>query len=119
MAKLVKDKETEAVFDDWVEQEYKDSDTDAWTQVCDSCAKKHHLLDSYLETGAGQGICGVKGCSNEADHYYDFAKALVMPTPRKTTRKTKKRARQVPSVTTTRVVSPTGYGRYMHPPEHT
>jgi len=73
----VKDKETGAVFDDWIEYEDKESDTDTWTQVCDACAKCLHLLDSYLEVGAGQGICGVVGCQNEADHYYDFTREEV------------------------------------------
>jgi hypothetical protein len=84
---LVKDKETGTVFNDWVEKEYKDSDTDTWTQVCDECARKHHLLDSYLEIDAGQGICGVKGCSKEADHYYDFTRVPILPTKKTAGRK--------------------------------
>ena len=73
---LVKDKETGTVFDDWVEveEEYKDSGHDTWTQVCDTCAKKHHLPSSRLSIGEGHGICGVKGCDKESDHYYDFTK---------------------------------------------
>jgi len=70
-ANRIKDKETEAVFDDWT-IDNDDTDTGAWTQVCDDCAKRLHLLDSYLEIGAGDGICGVEGCQKEADHYYDF-----------------------------------------------
>ena len=76
MKKLIKDKETDAIFDDFVNDE-RVEETDMWTQVCDKCAKKYHLLDSYLEIGAGEGICGVDGCSNEADHYYDFTGVKV------------------------------------------
>jgi hypothetical protein len=66
------DKETGTLFDDYTLQSIEEFDTDTWTQVCDKCAKEHCLLDSYLETGAGHGICGVLGCNNESDHYYDF-----------------------------------------------
>lgn len=77
---LAIDKETGTCFDDWT-NEYggdlenpSEFDCDSWTQVCDSCAKKFHLLDSYLSIGeAPDGtICGVKGCNNLAEHYYDF-----------------------------------------------
>jgi hypothetical protein len=71
----VKDVETGTIFDDYVYQDKGDEyDTDAWTQVCESCAQKHHLLDSYLEIGAAPAgtTCGVLGCHNEAEHYYDF-----------------------------------------------
>jgi len=74
----VKDKETGTVFDDFVIQDVEEGyDTDTWTQVCDECAKKHHLLDSYLDIGGGNGICGVKGCDKESDHYYDFNREEV------------------------------------------
>lgn len=66
------DKETKCKFDDYVEQGSKDFDTSHWTQVCDECATKHGLLDSYLDINAGSGICGVLDCNNESDHYYDF-----------------------------------------------
>lgn len=69
------DKETGTRFDDWVYNDKgEDYDTDTWSQVCDKCAKKFHLLDSYLAEGeAPEGtICGIEGCNNEADHYYDF-----------------------------------------------
>lgn len=75
MSKNLKDKNTNCKFDDYVEyseQEAEEYGTDAWTQVCDECSKKHNLLDSYLDTGSGNGICGVVGCQNESDHYYDF-----------------------------------------------
>lgn len=68
------DKETNTVFDDFYKQDDVSMhfDTSHWTQVCDSCATKHKLLDSYLDIGSGHGICGVKGCNNQSDHYYDF-----------------------------------------------
>ena len=70
---MIKDKDSTATFDDSVEQpEEEYYGTTHWTQVCDSCAKKHHLVDSYLDIGSGHGICGVSGCEREADHYYDF-----------------------------------------------
>ena len=69
----VKDKETGAIFDDFVYQcPSEEYDTDAWTQVCDKHAKKFGLIDSYFEEGAGHGICGIVGCYKESDHYYDF-----------------------------------------------
>ena len=71
----MKDKNSTAEFDDYVKQDHDGHEYDEthWTQVCDTCAKKHHLLDSFLSVGGGGGlICGVLGCNNEADHYYDF-----------------------------------------------
>lgn len=71
--KPIKDSDSEAIFDDYVLQPEEDVyGTTHWTQVCNACAKRLHLLDSYLDTGSGSGVCGVLGCSNEADHYYDF-----------------------------------------------
>jgi len=77
MGKILIDKETGCKFDDFVEYseneiENCEYDTNAWTQVCHECAKKYHLLDSYLDIGSGSGICGVVGCKNESEHYYDF-----------------------------------------------
>jgi len=69
---MITDIETGTYFDDYTENPITDFDTTHWTQVCDECAKKHHLLDSYLAIGDGSGICGVVGCNNESDHYYDF-----------------------------------------------
>lgn len=67
------DKETGTRFDDWVWNEpHEEFVCEVWTQVCDKCAKKHGLLDSYLDLGSGHGICGVVGCNRESDHYYDF-----------------------------------------------
>ena len=69
------DKITGTLFDDFTLQnagDDEDFDTDTWTQVCDKCASEHHLHDSYLDIGAGHGICGVLGCNSQSDHYYDF-----------------------------------------------
>jgi hypothetical protein len=42
-----------------------------WSQVCQHCVDKYHIDHSKLDD-AGSGICGVSGCSNEADYYIDF-----------------------------------------------
>lgn len=75
----LKDKNSTAIFDDWVgnpsgpdHRGVKEFEMSAWTQVCNDCAKYHCLLDSYLDIGAGVGICGVLGCNQSAHHYYDF-----------------------------------------------
>ena len=44
---------------------------DLWSQICSECAHNHELDDSFLDE-AGGGICGVVGCSREADYYVDF-----------------------------------------------
>jgi len=67
------DKVTGTLFDDFTNQpEEYEFDTDTWTQVCDRCAKEHRLPDKGLDKGCGYGICGVLGCNEESDHYYDF-----------------------------------------------
>lgn len=53
-------------FDDVVEGEYN-----VWSQVCNACVEKHNIPKGLLDD-AGQGICGVVGCENEADYYIDF-----------------------------------------------
>lgn len=53
------------VFDD-----FGDGET-MWSQICQGCVDKHNISDTFLDD-AGQGICGVKGCQNEADYYIDF-----------------------------------------------
>lgn len=54
------------VFDDYTIGEYG-----VWSQVCDECARKHSMPRNLLDENGG-GICGVKGCWNEADNYIDF-----------------------------------------------
>lgn len=77
-AAMIKDSETGAVFDDYTAQSAdEDYDTTHWTQVCEECARKHKLLDAYLDLNTGNGICGVHGCANDADHYYDFTGEAV------------------------------------------
>lgn len=74
----IKDKNTNTIFDDYVNNDWGDGfGMPYWTQVCESCAKKHHLLDSYLDINSGHGICGVQGCNELADHYYDFEGEIV------------------------------------------
>ena len=69
---MITDIETGVKFEDYTENAINDFDTTYWTQVCDQCAKKYGLLDSYLSIGDGSGICGVVGCNSDSDHYYDF-----------------------------------------------
>lgn len=42
-----------------------------WAGICQECVTKHNISEKYLDEG-GSGICGVAGCSNEADYYIDF-----------------------------------------------
>ena len=44
-----------------------------WSQVCNCHTKKLNISELMLDE-AGQGICGVIGCENEADYYIDFNK---------------------------------------------
>jgi hypothetical protein len=71
---ILTDSDTETRFSDFQEYGLTDSeiDTTHWAMVCDECAKSHHLLDSYLAVGEGDGVCGVEGCQNKAVHAYDF-----------------------------------------------
>lgn len=67
------DKETGTVFDDFTKNDEKENfDKTFWTQVCDSCANDHKLPKTNLDIDSGHGICGVLGCNNQSDHYYDF-----------------------------------------------
>ena len=54
-------------FDDYV----IDGDGHIWSQVCNSCIAIHKLPESALDD-IGEGICGIVGCTNEADKYIDF-----------------------------------------------
>lgn len=42
-----------------------------WTQVCERCVQMYQFPVGLLDS-AGNGICGVQGCSNESDYYLDF-----------------------------------------------
>lgn len=66
------DKITGTLFDDFVKQDNEGYTKDTWTQVCNKCAKEHRLPSKGLDKGYGSGICGVLGCNEESDHYYDF-----------------------------------------------
>jgi hypothetical protein len=64
-------KKKEEVFDDIV----TDTDEDAmqWSQVCESCANKEEVFKlGIISSDSGEGICGVKGCQNDAVSYIDF-----------------------------------------------
>lgn len=71
-AKHLRDKNSLALLDDYVKHENEDYETEYWTQVCQSCAKKYSLPEDKIDKDAGNGICGILKCNNEADHYYDF-----------------------------------------------
>ena len=55
-------------FDDVV---IRDGQARFWSQICVDCAQKYGL-ENLQDNGASDIICGVNGCSNEADYYYDF-----------------------------------------------
>lgn len=55
------------VFDDVT----TDNDKHCWSQICKSCAVKFNIAKSLLDKD-GSGICGCRGCENEADYYIDF-----------------------------------------------
>jgi len=42
-----------------------------WSQISKCHTKELNISESILDE-AGQGICGVIGCDNEADYYIDF-----------------------------------------------
>ena len=54
-------------FDDFVQ----DEESGGWACMCKNCVNKYKITESLLDD-AGQGICGVQGCDNEADYYIDF-----------------------------------------------
>lgn len=54
-------------FDDFV----KNEDGRYWACICKDCVKKHGISETLLDD-AGQGMCSVAGCQNEADYYIDF-----------------------------------------------
>ena len=55
-------------FDDYVVE-----NNGVWTQICTTCAEKHHIATARLSGGASnESICGVAGCENEANFYLDF-----------------------------------------------
>jgi len=47
-----------------------------WTQICAECVNKHNIEKNLLDS-SGSGICGVKGCANEADHYLDIPLDMI------------------------------------------
>lgn len=54
-------------FDDVAE----DDNGHQWACICKECVEKYGIPEKLLDE-AGQRICGVEGCENEADFYIDF-----------------------------------------------
>lgn len=65
-------------LDDWVRNEPDKDLSFGWTQVCNRHAKE--FPECMVDFGSGNGICGVKGCSQEAEHYVDFDREDIDPT---------------------------------------
>ena len=59
-------------FDDFVSKEDVSGDEVGWSQICQDCIDKYELDPRALSSLAGEAICGVEGCENEADYYVDF-----------------------------------------------
>ena len=72
---LFKADEKKIVFDDYTDstEEYGTF----WVGMCEECYKKHKDILGNRVDDFGSGVCSVKGCQNEADHYVDFLKDEV------------------------------------------
>jgi len=66
-AGIIRDNKTGIIFDDFTFNEDLDC-SPWWTQICDKCASR---LDKKYLNNDGSGICGVSGCNNESNHYFD------------------------------------------------
>lgn len=55
-------------FDDIVEED----EYNAWSQICEECLRKLKIPSENIDKNAGNGICGVKGCDEDSEHYVDF-----------------------------------------------
>jgi len=61
------------VFDDFNTFEEHGKVYNFWSQICTDCVKNNkEIIKTILLDDCGQGICGVEGCTNEADYYIDF-----------------------------------------------
>lgn len=49
-----------------------DEDNHNWSQVCNLCKEKHNISDDLLDYAPYNGLCGIEGCSNDANYYIDF-----------------------------------------------
>lgn len=57
-------------FDDWT---YDPETKTAWAYMCSACAKQTMVDERYLDDACPDGAeCGVCGCHNEAEYYYDM-----------------------------------------------
>ena len=68
----------DVLFDDYVEDYKGGRATGVWTQICQHCVLTRSIPLSALERWKGSGICGVKGCNNESDHYLDFPQGATV-----------------------------------------
>lgn len=65
----------ENTLDDWTRNEPDKDLSYGWTQVCEYHATQFPTC--MIDYNSGHGICGVKGCNKEADHYVDFDKTDI------------------------------------------
>ena len=73
--KLLKYKHGNLIFDNWTLNHGKHLNY-GWTQICE----KHFnelTYDGSIDQDSGHGICGVKSCNTESEHYLDFDKEDV------------------------------------------
>jgi len=57
----------EVIFDDFVVEYFN-----VWSFICQHCTDVYDFDPSLLDLDAATGMCGVRGCSNQAVHYIDF-----------------------------------------------
>ena len=63
----------DVIYDKDINSELPTDEQGRWTQLCTGHAD--HLEKEQCQgliSDGGQGICGVKGCSEESNYYYDF-----------------------------------------------
>ncbi|WP_341323442.1 hypothetical protein NSQ62_08185 [Solibacillus sp. FSL H8-0523] len=45
-----------------------------YSQICNACVNALAVEKNKLDFNAAIGICGVKGCNNDAEHYINLEK---------------------------------------------
>jgi len=75
---IIQDKTKYLFFETYFKEGNDDLKTGYWAPVCLACRAIHNLkskyLDSIFEEDREKYICGVHGCNNTADYFYDFNK---------------------------------------------